>query len=57
MKMYVVSFVEMDLEPVIQSKVSQKEKKILCYIVTYICDIQKNGTHEPICRAEIETWT
>ena len=49
------SFVEMcmDLETVIQSEVSQKEKKYR--ILTHICGIQKNGTNEPVCKAEIET--
>ena len=47
------SFVEtwLDLETVIQSEVSQKEKNIL----THIFGIQKNGTDEPVCKAEIET--
>ena len=50
------SFVEtwMDLETVIQSEVSQKEKN-KCRILMHICEIQKNGTDEPICKAEIET--
>ena len=50
------SFVEtwMDLESVIQSEVSQKEKN-KCRILTHICGTQKNGTDEPVCRAEIET--
>ena len=50
------SFVEMwmDLETVIQSEVSQKEKnKYRILMHTY--GIQKNGTDEPICKAEIET--
>ena len=49
------SFVEMwmDLESVIQSEVSQKEKNKY-RILTHICGIQKNGTDEPICRAGIE---
>ena len=48
------SFVEMwmDLEPVIQSEVSQKEKNKYC-IVMHLCGIYKNGTDEPICRAGI----
>ena len=52
------SFVEMwmDLESVIQSEVSQKEKNKCC-ILTHICGIQKNGADEPICRAGIETQT
>ena len=50
------SFVEtwMDLETVIQSEVSQKEKNEY-RILTYICGTQKNGTDELVCRAEIET--
>ena len=52
------SFVDMwmDLETVIQSEVSQKEKNKYC-ILTHICGIQKNGTDEPISRAGIETQT
>ena len=50
------SFVEtwMDLETVIQSEVSQKEKNKY-RILTHICGTQKNGTDEPVCRAEAET--
>ena len=50
------SFVEtyMDLETVIQSEVSQKEKNKY-RILAHICGIQKNSTDEPVCRAEIET--
>ena len=50
------SFVEtwMDLETVIQSEVSQKEKNKYCTL-TYIRGIWKNGTDEPTCKAEIET--
>ena len=50
------SFVEMwmDLETVIQSEVSQKEKNKY-HILTHICGTQKNGTDESVCRAEIET--
>ena len=43
----------MDLETVIQSEVSQKEKNKY-HILTHICGIQKNGTDEPVCRAEVE---
>ena len=52
------SFVEtwMDLETVIQSEVSQKEKNKY-RIVSLICGMLKNGTDEPICKAEIETET
>ena len=50
------SFVEMqmDLETVIQSEVSQKEKSKYC-ILMHICEIQKNSIDELICKAEIET--
>ena len=50
------SFVEtwMDLEMVIQSEVSQKEKNKY-HILTHICGIQKNGTDELVSKAEIET--
>ena len=42
----------MELESVIQSEVSQKEKNKY-RILTHICGIQKNGTDEPVCKAEI----
>ena len=50
------SFVEMwmDLENVIQSEGSQKEKNKFC-ILTHICGIYKNCADEPVCKAEIET--
>ena len=50
------SFVEMwmDLESVIQSEVSQKEKNKY-HILMHICGIKKNGTDELVCKAEIET--
>ena len=50
------SFVEMwmDLETVLQSEVSQKEKNKY-RILPHVCGIQKNGTEEPVCKAEIET--
>ena len=44
----------MDLETVIHSEVSQKDKNKY-HILMHICGIQKNGTDEPICKAEIET--
>ena len=52
----IASFVEtwMDLETVIQSEVNQKEENKY-RILTHICGTQKNGTDEPVCRAEIET--
>ena len=46
----------MNLEPIIQSEVSQKEEnkyhKCMC-----ICGIEIDGTDEPICRAALETRT
>ena len=51
-ELYVVRW--MDLESVIQSEVSQKEKNKY-RILTHIGGIQKNGTDEPVCKAEIET--
>ena len=52
----IASFVEtwMDLESFIQSEVSQKEKNKY-RILAHICGIQKNGTDEWVCKAEIET--
>ena len=53
----IVQFAEtwVDLETIMQSEVSQNKKKY--HILTYICGIQKNGSDEPICKAEIETQT
>ena len=42
----------MDPETLIQREVGKKNK--YC-VLTRICGIQKNGTDEPICKAEIET--
>ena len=44
----------MDLETVVQSEVSQKEKNKYC-ILTHIRGTWKNGIGEPVCRTEIET--
>ena len=41
-----------NLEPIIQSEVSQKEKNKYCTL-THIYGIQKDGAYEPICRAAI----
>ena len=38
----------MDLEAVIQSEASQKEKNKYCILMN-ICGIQKSGTDEHIC--------
>ena len=46
----------MNLEPIIQSEVSQKEKDKYC-ILTHIYRIQKNGTEEFIYRATVEKQT
>ena len=45
-----------NLEPIIQSELSQKEKNKY-YILMHICGIQKGGTDEIICRAAMETQT
>ena len=44
----------MNLEPIIQSEISQK-KKNKYRVLTHIYGILKNGVDEPICRAGIET--
>ena len=43
----------MNLEPIIQSEVSQKEKDIYC-ILMHIYEIGKGGTSDPTCRAAKE---
>ena len=43
----------MNLEPLIQSEVSQKEKNRY-RILMHICEIWKNGTDETICREGME---
>ena len=50
------SFIEMwmDLESVIHSEVSQKEKNKY-WIISLICGISKNGTGELTCEAELES--
>ena len=45
-----------NLQHIIQSEVSQKEKNKYC-ILTHIYGIQKNGSDECIVRAEIEKQT
>ena len=46
----------MNLEPIIQSEVSQKEKNNYC-ILMHIHGIQKEGTDEPIYKGAVETQT
>ena len=46
----------MNLDPIIQSDMSQKEKDKYC-MLTHIYGIQKNGTEEFIYRATIEKQT
>ena len=43
----------MNLKPIIQSEVSQKEKYKYCILV-HMYGIQKDGTDEIICRAALE---
>ena len=44
----------MKLEPIIQSKVSQKEKHQYS-ILTHIYEIEKDGNVDPICKTAKET--
>ena len=44
----------MNLEPVIQSEVSQRDKSKY-HILMHIYGIWKKGTNEPLCRAGIDT--
>ena len=46
----------MNLEPIGQSEVSQKEKNKYL-ILTHMYGIEKNGTDEPICRVGKERQT
>ena len=46
----------MNLETIIQSEISQKEKNKHC-ILKHIYGIQKDGTNESIYRAEMEKHT
>ena len=46
----------MNLEPIIQSEVSHKQKNKY-HILTYIYGLQKDGTKEFICRAAMEKQT
>ena len=52
----IVPFAKMwlDLQAVIQSEISQKEKKHILYNIIYIWN-ERYGTDELICKAEIET--
>ena len=44
----------MDIEPVIQSEVSQKEKKQIPYANTYIWNLKIKGSDEPRGRTGIK---
>ena len=44
----------MNLEPVIQSEVSQKEKNKYCKLMHIYTESRKNGIDEPICRKEMK---
>ena len=46
----------MNLEPVVQSKITQKEEKQISYINIHKWNL-KNGTEELIFRAKIEMLT
>ena len=46
----------MNLEPVIQSEVNQKEEDKY-HMLTLIYGIQKDDTDEPTCRAAVDTQT
>ena len=46
----------MNLEPIIQSEVSQKEKNKYCIFI-HIYGILKDVNNEPICKAAVETQT
>ena len=43
----------MNLEPVIQIKICQKDKNKYC-ILTHIYGLQKNGIDDSVCRTGIE---
>ena len=43
----------MNLEPIIQSDVSQKEKDKYC-ILMHVYGVYKDATDEPICQAAME---
>ena len=47
---------QMNVEPIIQSEVSQKEKNKYC-VLMHIQGIQKDGTDELTCRTAVETET
>ena len=47
---------QMNIEPIIQSEISQKEKNKYC-ILTYLYGIWKDGTDEPICKVAMKTQT
>ena len=44
----------LNIEPIIQTEVSQKKKDKYC-VLTHIYGLQKDSTDDPICRAVMET--
>ena len=44
---------QMNLENVTETEVSQKEKNIYCLLM-HICGVQKNGMDEPVYKVEID---
>ena len=47
----------MNLEPIIQSEISQKDKNSYFILSIYTFGVQKDGTDEIICRAAMEIQT
>ena len=43
----------MNLESIIQSEISQKEKDKYC-VLTHIYGIQKDGNNDPICKRDTD---
>ena len=47
---------QINLQPMVQSEVSQKEKDKYC-VLAHVYGIWKDATGEPICRAVVEMQT
>ena len=52
-----VSWTEVDEPTACYMKWSKSERENKYHILTYIHGIQKDGTHEPVCRSGIEMQT